>query len=252
MSAANGNSLDSLVVLSDSVTIIHGDCLNVLPVECDSVVTDPPYFLPATHYNTRTGTARSLTELGILEHYFADVFRLVAQSGAKWCYAFCDGQSYPVFYTTAYPQWKKLRPLVWDKQTSINGYTWRHQHELILFCEAEGVKVPTGDGDVLRFRAVPIGEREHLAQKPIELLSQLVSKGDPQTVCDPFMGSGSTGIACIRTGRKFIGIEKDARYFEIARARLENELRQGRLPLEFDTHNAQADRPAKAGEGIDS
>ena len=55
-------------------------------------------------------------------------------------------------------------------------------------------------------------------------------------MCDPFMGSGSTGIACIRTGRKFIGIEKDARYFEIARQRLENELRQGLLPL---THNAK-------------
>jgi DNA modification methylase len=52
------------------------------------------------------------------------------------------------------------------------------------------------------------------------------------TVLDPFMGSGTTGIACIRTGRKFIGIERDARYFEIAKQRLEAELRQGLLPLE--------------------
>jgi DNA modification methylase len=73
-----------------------------------------------------------------------------------------------------------------------------------------------------------------MAQKPPELLAQLVRKGDPQTVCDPFMGSGSTGIACIRTGRKFVGIEKDARYFEIARQRLENELRQGMLPLTYN------------------
>jgi len=56
-------------------------------------------------------------------------------------------------------------------------------------------------------------------------------------VCDPFTGSGTTGIACIRTGRKFIGIEKDDRYFDIARNRLEKELRQGRLPLELDSHN---------------
>jgi len=55
------------------------------------------------------------------------------------------------------------------------------------------------------------------------------------TVLDPFMGSGTTGIACIRTGRKFIGIERDARYFEIAKQRLEAELRQGLLPLEH-TH----------------
>jgi site-specific DNA-methyltransferase (adenine-specific) len=229
-------SMEPLVVrLSDSVTIINADCLDVLPVECDAVVTDPPYFLPATHYSTRSGSARSLTDLGILEHYFSAVFKLAAACKAKWCYAFCDGQSYPVFYATAYPHWKKLRPLIWDKQASINGYAWRHQHELILFCESESAPaVPTGDGDVLRCRSVPIDDREHMAQKPHELLAQLVRKGDPQTVCDPFMGSGSTGIACIRTGRKFIGVEKDARYFEIARQRLENELRQGLLPLAYD------------------
>jgi site-specific DNA-methyltransferase (adenine-specific) len=51
------------------------------------------------------------------------------------------------------------------------------------------------------------------------------------TVLDPYMGSGTTGIACIRTGRKFIGIEIDPGYFEIARRRLEKELAQGRLEL---------------------
>lgn len=49
------------------------------------------------------------------------------------------------------------------------------------------------------------------------------------TVLDPFMGSGTTGIACIRSGRKFIGIEKDAKYFEIAKERIRKELQVGRL-----------------------
>lgn len=53
-------------------------------------------------------------------------------------------------------------------------------------------------------------------------------------VLDPYMGSGTTGIACIRTGRRFVGIEIDAGHFATARQRLENELRQGLLPL---THN---------------
>ena len=56
----------------------------------------------------------------------------------------------------------------------------------------------------------------------------LVNKTDG-LVLDPFMGSGTTGLACIRTGRKFIGIEIDEHYFNIARRRLENELAQGRL-----------------------
>jgi site-specific DNA-methyltransferase (adenine-specific) len=66
----------------------------------------------------------------------------------------------------------------------------------------------------------------------MEHLVAIEPKGS--TVLDPFMGSGTTGVACIRTGRKFVGIEKDARYFEIARQRLENELRQGMLPLAYD------------------
>jgi DNA modification methylase len=82
------------------------------------------------------------------------------------------------------------------------------------------------------------GERVgHPTQKPVRLMQWCMDQAripEGATVLDPFMGSGTTAVACHRTGRKFIGIEKDARYFEIARKRLENELRQGLLPL---THN---------------
>jgi len=76
------------------------------------------------------------------------------------------------------------------------------------------------------------GERVHGTQKPVDVMAGLVAiepKGS--TVLDPFMGSGTTGIACIRTGRRFVGIEIDAHYFEVARARLEHELAQPRLAL---------------------
>jgi hypothetical protein len=89
-----------------------------------------------------------------------------------------------------------------------------------------------GSRQVWDIRSVRAND-QHPAMFPEELprrLAVLLSYAG-QTVCDPFMGSGTTGIACIRTGRKFIGIEKDDKYFEIARERLENELRQGLLPL---------------------
>lgn len=207
-------------------TLYRGDCLEVLPgsgVTVDAVVMDPPYFMPATHYNVRSGSCRSLTDLGILEHYFASVFTATraALSPEGFAYIFCDGQSYPVMYATAYPHFKKLRPLIWDKQVSINGYGWRHQHELIMWAESEGSPaIPTGDGDVLRCRAVPIASREHLAQKPVELLRRLIAKV-PGRVGDWFMGSGATGEAAVREGRSFIGIEKEPRYFDIACRRIE-------------------------------
>jgi site-specific DNA-methyltransferase (adenine-specific) len=73
----------------------------------------------------------------------------------------------------------------------------------------------------------------HPTVKPVDLMCYLVRLVGRAggTVLDPFMGSGTTGIACIREGMKFIGIERDERYFEIARKRLEAELAQGLLPL---------------------
>jgi len=211
------------------VKLYLGDCLEILPTMCDgtadTVITDPPYFLPAAHYNTRSRTARSLSDLSILEHFFRSFFGAMREPLAHngFAYVFCDGQSYPAFYVTAYPHFKRIRPLVWDKLTSINGYCWRHQHELLLFCEsADAPAIPTGDGDILQFRAVPIAERLHLAEKPVDLLAKLITKTTPEggTVLDPFMGSGTTGVACVQTGRNFIGIEIDPDYYAIAEKRI--------------------------------
>jgi site-specific DNA-methyltransferase (adenine-specific) len=209
--------------------LYNADCLDVLPTlapgSVDAVICDPPYFLPATHYNVRSRVFRSLSDVGILEHFFRDFFiavrRVLKPDG--FLYAFCDGQSYPVFYATAYPHFRRLRPLIWDKVTSFNGYSWRHQHELILFAESdESPAVKTGDGDIIKCRAVPIDDREHLAEKPTELLRKLIEKTTPPNgiVIDPFMGSGTTGHACGNLGRRFIGIEKDAGYFAIAEERI--------------------------------
>jgi site-specific DNA-methyltransferase (adenine-specific) len=208
----------------------HGDALDVLrtlpDASVDSVVCDPPYFLPTTHYSVRSRSFRSLSDLSILEHFFRDVFTAVRRvlRPTGFAYFFCDGQSYPAFYAVGYRHFRALRPLIWDKQVSINGYAWRHQHELILFCESsEAPQVRTGDGDVLRCRAVPINDRLHLAEKPVELLARLIAKTTPPggLVLDPFAGSGSTGVAALQGGYRFIGIEREAEYVEIARRRLE-------------------------------
>jgi len=194
--------------------------------QADAVVTDPPYFLPAAHYNVRRKSARSLSDLSILEHFFRGVFaetrRVLAPAG--FAYVFCDGQSYPAFYVAAYRHFRRMRPLVWDKQTSINGYAWRHQHELILFCESDASPhVKTGDGDVIRYRAVPIDERDHLAQKPVALLEHLIGKTTPSggVVLDPFAGSGSTLAAARELGYRAIGIEAEESYCELAAHRLD-------------------------------
>lgn len=223
------------------VKLLNGDCREILPTirGVDCVVTDPPYFLPAAHYSVRGETSKSIGDLSILEHYFRglmnEIYDCLTPEGVA--YVFCDGQSYPIFHRVAYSRWKKIRPLIWDKGTSVNGYAWRHQHELIAFCEKDdSPKVPTGDGDVLRENAVKVADREHLAEKPSKLIMRLIQKStkEGQTILDPFAGCGSALLAARDCGRKAIGIEMETKYCEIAVRRIHgglmganNEVRHG-------------------------
>lgn len=209
-----------------------GDCLEILPTldagSVDAVITDPPYFQPAVHYVGARGEVaprRKISDLSILEHFFssftAECARVLKPTGTF--YLFCDGQSYPIAFTGLYPHCKYVRPLIWDKQTSYNGYTWRHQHELIAWGEREhSPRIPTGDGDILRCPAVPVDDRDHPAEKPVALICKLLSKlPDGAIVIDPFMGGGVVGQACYQSLRHFIGIEADPEYYAIAQRRIE-------------------------------
>jgi site-specific DNA-methyltransferase (adenine-specific)/modification methylase len=72
----------------------------------------------------------------------------------------------------------------------------------------------------------------HPSQKPVELMVWSIEQiGDTETILDPFMGSGTTGVACVKLGRKFIGIEIEPKYFDIACRRIEAATREPRLPL---------------------
>lgn len=199
-----------------------GDCLDLMrdlpDASVDAIVTDPPYFLPAKHYATRKSFRRNFSDLMFVEFFFRQWFeqceRILRDTGHL--YVFCDGQSYPLFFYHAFFFTKSARPLIWDKQTAINGYAWRHQHELILYGEMPKAKpIATGDGDVLRYRAVPVNDRVHPAQKPDALLDALVAKCG-SVILDPFMGSNSTGRAAARAGKQYIGFELDPTYFEMA------------------------------------
>jgi hypothetical protein len=85
----------------------------------------------------------------------------------------------------------------------------------------------------------------HTTQKPVAVMEKIVAVAPAGgLVLDPFMGSGTTGVACIRTGRRFVGIEKDPVYFEVAKKRIAAELSQGVLDFgggaAAPTHNAEA------------
>ena len=219
-------------------TLYLGDCLEILPTlgKVDAVVTDPPYAVPTIVSAGREGT-RNVGDLSIVESafrlHFAEWKRLLGRSGRA--FVFCDGNSYPVIFRCAYGEFLTAL-LVWDKGRIGMGREFRKSHELILHCwqhKTQAFSDGVGRADVFRFAPLSMEERQHPAQKPAALIEELL-RVSGATILDPFMGSGTTGVACVRLGRKFIGIEIEPKYFDIACRRIEEAQRQGDLFISKD------------------
>lgn len=113
--------------------------------------------------------------------------------------------------------------VVWDKGHMGMGQGFRAQHEIILHYTAGSPKYhDLGTANVLKAGRVSADEREHQTQKPMDLMEKLMRVVCPVggTVLDPFMGSGATGCAALKTGRKFIGVERDEDHFAVALRRI--------------------------------
>lgn len=216
-----------------NATLILGDCLEILPTlgKVDAVITDPPYAIPTVVAKGRNWT-RNVGDLNIVEFamkaYLKAAIDQLHEGGR--CFVFCDGTSYPVLFRALYSE-VQMALLVWDKGRIGMGREFRKSHELILHGWLPKTPVFSdgiGRADVLKFKTVPTSERLHPAQKPLELVCELM-RPSGEMICDPFMGSGTTGVACMNLGRKFIGIEIEPKYFDIACERIEQAQNQGEL-----------------------
>jgi site-specific DNA-methyltransferase (adenine-specific) len=207
-----------------------GDCRDILPTlgKVDAVVTDPPYAIPTLVASLRE-TTRTVGDLSIVETAFRvyfDQWRLLLGDKGR-AFIFCDGVSYTVMFRASFGAFSQAL-LIWDKGQIGMGREFRKSHELILHLWlgntpifADGV----GRADILKFRPIDSEARKHPAEKPISLLKELLRLCG-RTILDPFMGSGTTGVAAVKLGRKFIGIEIEPKYFDIACRRIEEATRQ--------------------------
>ena len=137
--------------------------------------------------------------------------------------------------------WRATRPvgtrmiLIWDKGPALGmgalDLPWKPCSEEI-YVIGKGFAGPRDEGNVLYcppVQAMAKNGRVHPNEKPVELIVRLLRKLPAETILDPFMGSGTTGIACANLGRKFIGIEIEPKYFDIACRRIELAYQQPRL-----------------------
>jgi len=196
-------------------TLYLGDCLEIMPTlpHVDAVVTDPPYGIGSwSSTGGHTLSAEESDELNRWDKPPVDAIRLawkIAPVAVMW------GGNYFAHLLGACRS-----PLVWDKQM-------RGMH----FADLEIAWTSFRWGSA-RLTSLPPSRngREHPTQKPVAIMEwSIAATKTIGTVLDPFMGSGTTGVACANLGRKFIGIEIEPRYFAIACERIEAAYRQPRL-----------------------
>lgn len=237
-------------------TLYLGDCLEILPTlgPVDAVITDPPYCSGgateaakgrATHQGLRTETMASgrfswfdsdnMTTAGLCELLRSMCVRApLVEAGSILC--FCDWRMVSSLSPAMESAGYRLRNIcVWNKGHFGCGTGFRPQHEFILHLSKRSPDFHSASvGNVIDCKRQ--NDREHPTQKPVALLKKLIAVIAPAggSVLDPFMGSGSTAIACIETEREFVGVERSEKYFDIACNRIRKAWQEKRseLPLE--------------------
>ena len=240
-----------------NATLYLGDCLEILPTleKVDAVITDPPYSSGGAFRGDRAGsTAKKY--MGSYGNAAAVQIDVVGDSRDSLGWAFWAtlwlSQCYRLLPDGApciiFSDWRQLPNATNVLQAA--GFVWRgvgvwakpvyrpmsgrfaHQAEYFPW----GTKGATpwdyskaclpGVFD----DAAPGKDREHQTEKPVGLIEKMAKiTADGATILDPFMGSGTTGVACMNLGRKFIGIEIEEKYFNIACERISQAQKQGRL-----------------------
>ena len=215
-----------------------GDCLSVLPEleagSVDAVITDPPYgidYQSARRTDSRLWKAKIAGDESPFVWFLPSAFRLAAPTACLLC--FCRWDVQDAFHKAiGWAGWDCKSQVIWDREShgmgDLNGCP-APQHDVIWFGVKGGYKFH-GDRPKSVVRSMRLGGEElvHPNQKPADLLETLVVDYVPfgGTVLDCFLGSGTTAVACARTGRRCIGIESDPAHFWPASERIEAELQR--------------------------
>jgi len=223
--------------MMEDFKVINGDCIEEMKKipskSVDCIITDPPFFMPASHYASRITYQRNYGDLTPLKVFWEvitkELRRILKDDGHL--FVFCNCDSYPVFYEPTYNNFDKVKSIVWDKTRVGLGRIFRNQHELIIWARMKEHKF-IQDGklraDVLKFPATLSKDRVHPVEKPVALLKELIlaTTHEGDIVFDAFMGGGSTLIACKETNRKGIGIDISKEYCDLVRNRLSEEVQE--------------------------
>lgn len=245
-----------------NATLYQGDALDAMSSlpRVDALITDPPYCSGAfTETARRTAHGQGLRSANMVAWFYGDnmgtaglmfllrtmAFRAVdILSPEGSLLIFTDWRMVPNIAPAIESVGLRYQNMIcWDKGSIGLGTGFRPQHEIILqFTTGTPKYHDCSTGNIVRAKRVSTTEREHQAQKPIELMRKLIRVVTPPggIVLDPFCGSGSTGVAALDEGRRFIGIDRDPRHIATAAARLREAQSQADMFAEESICNGHA------------
>lgn len=229
------------------VRLYKGDCVEVMSSlpsgSVDLIVTDPPYKLTSRGSSgTMSGYwAEDKAKKGFVFDNnatdiadYIDSFYRILKDGTH-CYIMCNQLNLPHFLDViGKSEFKYIKCLIWDKCNKICGKYYMNCFEYIIMLRKgrERTVNDCGMPDILRVPNIKTHDREgrniHDSEKPVRLMQVLIeqSTNEGEVVFEPFMGSGTTGVASVQTRRDFIGVEIDDKYFQIAERRINDEQKQ--------------------------
>lgn len=242
------------MTINDNITLYNEDCFSVLPNITEKVsliCCDPPYDIKASGKGGSVNKMLKLSEklecltehTDLTQGYDIEGFsELVCalQGNDINAYFFCNKKQIPEYIRVYVGKLKCLFDILsWHKQNAIPSYSHKYLTDteyVLYFHKGGGIIDPKSYEDAKTFYMGYINIKDktkygHPTIKPLSLVEKIVrnSSKEGDIVLDPFMGSGTTGVACILNNRKFIGCEIDPHYFDIAKRRIKGEQSQLKL-----------------------
>lgn len=220
------------------IELYQGNCLelikNIPDNSVDLLLTDPPYgidFQSRWHNDKTKRKPKILNDKTFCTDFISLIKSKITKAGGILCFTRWDVQQ--VFIDEFVRNGMKPRNiLIWDKKSHGMGNLEKEfggRYESIIWVPNDDFKFKNGrPQDLISVPKVPPLKLVHPNEKPVELLEFLIQKTTLKnaTVLDCFMGSGSTGVACVNTNRNFIGIELDENYYKIAEERINSAIKQ--------------------------
>jgi DNA modification methylase len=230
----------SAIFADGRIVLFNADCRDVLPfvTGIDAVITDPPYGIGMDR-GMGGGGWDSTGKYRRKPRQYAGGWDKEAPSGETIDAVIGAAPVAVVWGGNYLPLGRGGKWLVWNKEQVMPTYSDAE----LAWTNAEGVSVKLY---TLHCNKARIEMGLHPTQKPVELMAWSMEQAkvaEGATVLDPFMGSGTTGIACIRTGRRFVGVEKDPAHFATVVERIRRELAQADFLSPATMHEAATVQP---------